>query len=363
MNWIAAILAIGVLIIVHESGHYVVARLCKMRVERFSIGFGPAIASWRSKKTGTQFQLAPIPFGGFVEIKGMNIVEEVDPADAEAYPNRPVWQRFLTIFAGPATNYLFATLLAFTLFNCAGMLTDENPHKIESVMSDAPAEGHLRAGDDIVAVDGQPLDGRAVIEALDGAGDRTVAVEVIRDGQHVTVEVHPTRGLLLEYALPHIRDPGTQAILLNAQVATAPRLGVLLQVPRQKVGIGTAAYQAIIYPARQTQVILTGLYEWYTGKAEGRVSSVVGITSEAKKAIEEGWISTLLFLMLLNVFLGLFNLFPLPALDGGRLVFLVYEMVTRRRANPKLEATIHMVGVLVLAVLLVVVTVNDCRHL
>src|SRR5689334_12443209 len=118
MTWIPAILAIGALIVVHEAGHYIVARLCGMRVERFSIGFGPAIPklSWRSKKTGTQFQIAPIPFGGFVEIKGMNILEEVDPADATAYPNRPAWQRFATIFAGPATNYLFAVVLAFILF-------------------------------------------------------------------------------------------------------------------------------------------------------------------------------------------------------------------------------------------------------
>src|SRR5690349_15403566 len=127
MEWIPAILAIGVLIVVHETGHYVVARLCGMRVEKFSIGFGPAIASWTSKKTGTKFQLAPIPFGGFVEIKGMNILEEVDANDATAYPNRPAWQRFVTIFAGPATNYLFAVVLAFILFMGAGMLSDQDP--------------------------------------------------------------------------------------------------------------------------------------------------------------------------------------------------------------------------------------------
>ena len=86
MNYLGPILALGVLIIVHEAGHFFVARWCGMRVERFSIGFGPAIAKWRSKR-GSLFQLAPIPFGGFVEIKGMNIAEDVDPDDKEAYPN------------------------------------------------------------------------------------------------------------------------------------------------------------------------------------------------------------------------------------------------------------------------------------
>jgi len=93
------------------------------------------------------------------------------------------------------------------------------------------------------------------------------------------------------------------------------------------------------------------------------MSSVVGITQEVKKAIEVGWIEALALLMILNVYLGLFNLFPLPALDGGRLVFLTYEMVTRRRANPKLEATVHMIGVLLLVVLLVVGTYGDCSRL
>ena len=89
MDWPLAILALGFLIVVHEGGHYFVARWCKMRIERFSIGFGPGILKRKSKKTGTTFQLAPIPFGGFVEIRGMNIAEDVDPEDKHAYPNRP----------------------------------------------------------------------------------------------------------------------------------------------------------------------------------------------------------------------------------------------------------------------------------
>src|SRR3954469_15508095 len=104
---VGAILALGFLIMVHEAGHLIVARWCGMKVERFSIGFGPGILRWKSKK-GTIYQLAPIPFGGFVEITGMNLAEDVDPDDPLAYPNRPVWQRMATIFAGPFTNVLAA---------------------------------------------------------------------------------------------------------------------------------------------------------------------------------------------------------------------------------------------------------------
>src|SRR5688572_6859357 len=116
---VGAIIAIGLLIIVHEAGHYVVARWCKMRVDRFSLGFGPALVKWRRGET--DFTIGPIPFGGFVQIAGMTLADDIDAEDERAYPNRPVWQRFLTIFAGPATNYLFAIVLAFGLVAIGGV--------------------------------------------------------------------------------------------------------------------------------------------------------------------------------------------------------------------------------------------------
>src|SRR5215467_13855726 len=125
-----------------------------MRIERFSVGFGPGILKRKSKKTGTTFQLAPIPFGGFVEIKGMNIAEDVDPNDKFAYPNRPAWQRFITIFAGPATNYLSAIVLALALFTCHGVRSDWRWFGVADVKEGYDAKGKLEVGDRIVAVDG-----------------------------------------------------------------------------------------------------------------------------------------------------------------------------------------------------------------
>jgi regulator of sigma E protease len=343
MNWIPAILAIGALIVVHEAGHYVVARLCGMRVERFSIGFGPAILSWRSPKTGTKFQLAPIPFGGFVEIKGMNILEEIDPADRSAYPNRPAWQRFATIFAGPATNYLFAVVLAFVLFAVAGQQDRRAPDIVGKTQAGYAAHGELEPGDRVVAVDGEPLDlGRSLTSYFRPDPERERVLTIERSGQTLQVPLQPRY------------DPETKNYRIG--IEWRPR-------PRVDVGVGAAAKDAIAYPVVQTQAILSGLHDWIFGDAKGEMRSVVGITQIVAETIEEGWVDALLLLMLLNVYLGLFNLFPLPALDGGRLVFLTYEMVTRRRANPKLEATIHMIGVLALVVLLVVVTFNDVRRL
>ena len=120
--------------------------------------------------------------------------------------------------------------------------------------------------------------------------------------------------------------------------------------------------RALKYPVDQTKNIVRGLYQIVTGKEKADVGSVVRITDEFKQAFEVSFERGIQLLMMLSVYLGLFNLFPLPALDGGRLVFLGYEMVTRRRANPKIEAMIHMGGILVLGVILILVTIKDCRH-
>src|SRR5262249_55786823 len=136
-----------------EGGHYFVARWCKMRIERFSVGFGPGILKRKSKTTGTTFQLAPIPFGGFVEIKGMNIAEEVDPDDKFAYPNRPAWQRFVTIFAGPATNYVSAIVIAFALYTCHGEHSTERWYGVDEVLPSFDAVGKLEPGDRILQID------------------------------------------------------------------------------------------------------------------------------------------------------------------------------------------------------------------
>ena len=142
-------------------------------------------------------------------------------------------------------------------------------------------------------------------------------------------------------------------------------LGIALYTHRERVDVGVVQglKHAFAYPVWQTEAIGTGLYEIVTGKQKGEFAGPVGIATMAKKQFDRGWIEVFLFLMMLNVYLGLFNLLPLPALDGGRLVFLVYEMTTRRRANPKIEATVHMVGIMALLLVMVLVTYKDIAKL
>jgi regulator of sigma E protease len=357
--WGLAILALGFLIVVHEGGHYFAARWCGMRIERFSIGFGPGILKRKSKKTGTVFQIAPIPFGGFVEIQGMNIAEEVDPEDKYAYPNRPTWQRFLTIFAGPATNYLSAILLAFTLYTCHGMNGDTY-HVVEA-KAGYDAVGKLFAGDHIVAVDGQHVSGatKELSELINTKGGKAVTLTVRRptnqtdsDGnlveQELQVGVQPMP--LKDDDGKIVKDKNDKPIYL---------LGVGQEQDVVQVSVFTAAGAALQFPIDQTKLIVGGLYDIITGRESADPGGPKRIVSEFRKAFESGFVRGIQLLMMLSVYLGLFNLFPLPALDGGRLVFLGYELVTRRRANPKIEATVHMAGIMVLGIVMILVTLHD----
>jgi regulator of sigma E protease len=343
-----AIAALGFLIVVHEGGHYFVARWCGMRIERFSIGFGPGILKKTSKKTGTVFQIAPIPFGGFVEIRGMNIAEDVDPDDKAAYPNRPAWQRFVTIFAGPATNYLSAIVIVFVLYACHGMSSTEKWYGVSEVLPTYDAVGKLEPGDRILAVDHVHIlasSGDSLIEKVNARQGAPVTLTVLRDGKQLDVAIQPKLN-------DKAKDkPGSPKFLLGI----VPEL----QSDVVSVGLGTAAVNALEYPVDKTRMIGSFLLKIITGAEEADPGGPKRMVDEFRKAFKVGFVKGIELLALLSVYLGLFNLFPLPALDGGRLVFLTYELVTRRRANPKIEAMIHMGGIMVLGVVMVLVTLHD----
>jgi regulator of sigma E protease len=362
--YLASLLSLAFLIIVHEAGHFFVARWCGMRIERFSIGFGPGILKRTSKKTGTVFQIAPIPFGGFVEIRGMNIAEDIDPDDKHAYPNRPAWQRFVTIFAGPATNYLAAIVLCFGLYTCHGHNSSWAWHEVASVKDGFDAQGKLQVGDRIIATDGVPILARGEYVAPDGthyvadALTRRVnekkgaplTVTVLRNGQKVDVTITPKIAFLLRSEAP-VTSWTTPTYLLGIAPVESPDV--------LNLGLLADAKDALIYPVEQTKVIAGGLYDIVRGREEADPGGPKRIFDEFAKAWKLGGLTGIRLLMMLSVYLGMFNLLPIPALDGGRLVFLTYELVTRRRANPKIEAMVHMAGIMVLGVVMILVTLRD----
>lgn len=367
MYYLLAIAALGFLIVVHEGGHYFVARWCQMRIERFSIGFGPGILKKTSKKTGTTFQLAPIPFGGFVEIRGMNIAEDVDPDDKQAYPNRPAWQRFVTIFAGPATNYLSAIVLAMALYMCHGA-DQAHWYGVGEVKQGYDAQGKLEPGDRLLEVNHVPLfldSGPGLVERVTSAKGAPLTLKIARHGVTMDVTIQPQ----LDYDRRPLNEIAKLAPSVAPQVAMIVknwpdpvwRIGVKPETQYLSVPVGTldAVGLAFTYPIDQTRAIGAGLYGIVFGDEKADPGGPKRMVEEFHRAFSAGLVPGIKLLMVLSVYLGLFNLFPLPALDGGRLVFLGYEMVTRRRANPKIEAMVHMAGIMVLGVLMILVTLHD----
>jgi regulator of sigma E protease len=339
MSILVAILGLALLIVLHEGGHFLVARLCGMRVERFSIGFGSPLVSF--KRGDTIYQIAPIPLGGFVQITGLNPHEEFDHNDPYVYPNRPRWMRLAVLVAGPGANYLTAVVLAIGLFIGYGKLTNTQTIDDVSANSAAQAAG-LQRGDVLLTGNGKAVSIKYQIS------------EVIKEGQGKPVEVKVRRGQeVLTYNITPRLDPGSGAY----------RIGVTLGQLRQPVGPFTAIKEAVVLPFTQSLMFLEGIWKMITGAEKASLSGPVGIARELAKRADQGMIEFVNLMMALSIYLGLFNLLPLPALDGGRALFLGVNALRRRDLNAKTEATVHMVGLVLLLGVFVVVTFKDIKDI
>ena len=339
LSFVLAIFGLALLIVLHEGGHFLVARLCGMRVERFSVGFGPPLASF--KRGGTIFQVAPIPLGGFVQITGLNPSEEFDKSDPMVYPNRPRWMRLLTVVAGPAANYLTAIVLVFVVLMAYG--TTPKTQQIDDAVTNRPAAAAgLKAGDVLVEANGQKVDADHLIsEVIKASQGAPVNIKVLRSGQPMEFSVKP--------------DLNKGVYQVGIQIGP--------HGDRTPASIGVAAKEAVVYPYYASVDILDGLYNMIRGKVSAELSGPVGITQQIAKAASKGMVYFLSMLAMLSVYLGLFNLLPLPALDGGRAVFLGLESILRKRVDPRIEAAVHTAGFVLLMGVLLVVSWKDIRNL
>ncbi len=341
MSYLYAILGLGVLIMVHEMGHMLVARHFGMRVDRFSVGFGPALGRWYGKQT--VYQVALIPLGGFVQIAGMNPHEELPEGDPGSYANKPAHARFLTILAGPLVNYLFAILIMAGVFLTMGL-----PHwkqLVGTVLPGAPAaEGGMQSGDVIISIDGKPTPSIPdVLEGIGKSGGRHLVIKVQRGGKDEELTITPAKQKEGGYKIG---------------------IGFAQKLSFSPLAPGRALLLSLYYPVSESQKALSGLGKVISGRVSTKhVGGPLEIVRQLKMSFEEGIIMTIIFLGMLNVYLGLFNLLPVPALDGGRLVFLLFTLVTRRPVNQRIENTVHTAGFVILMGLIVLLTYRDAARL
>jgi regulator of sigma E protease len=336
--YLIAILGLAVLMVVHEGGHYVAARGFGMRVMRFSIGFGPTIWRHKPKDSPTVYQVALIPFLAYVQIAGMNPYEEIDPKDKGSYANASVLARIVTIAAGPLTNYFFASVLIFFGLLIGGReLADETSMRVAVEAGPAQAAG-MQTGDRVLTVNGEAIgDWIRLKKAVSSHPGEPVDITVVRGSEtlHLTVTPRPVGD----------KDAGLIRV-------TPPRQVVA-------VGFGDAAKISVIAPPMFVYENAVAIGRVISGKEKLQVNGPVGIVKETAKQAKIGTGVLLQFLGMLSAYLGAFNLLPFPALDGGRLIFLVAEAVSRRKADAKIEARVHAVGLLMLLTLIAFVTYAD----
>jgi regulator of sigma E protease len=337
MNLLIAIFAVGLLIALHEAGHFALARSTGMKVLKYSIGFFVPLLSWRSAKSGTVYQVGALPLGGFVQVKGMNPFEEGAFEDPESYQNKTTWRRILVIVAGPLANLLIAWLLFFCLY-MVGQPEHINEPLIGRVVEDNPAAmAGIQAGDRILAINGEQV---------------TTWTDLAKQ-----INAHPGDEVTLLIA----RGPAN----FSLTVTPKDRDGIGL------IGIGQATKNITLEPGAafvaagaKCAALVSGTVNAIGSLLGGGGQNMqavgpVGIIRMAAATLESGVREFLALVAYLSVMFFLFNLLPVPALDGGRLLFLLYEAVSRRRVNPKFDVVINTIGLIVLLGLFLVITVKE----
>jgi regulator of sigma E protease len=335
---LVAVLGLAVLMVVHEGGHFLAARRFGMRVVRFSIGFGPTLWKHKPKDSPTIYQVAVIPFLAYVQIAGMNPFEESDAKDTGSYANASLWARIVTIAAGPLTNYFFASVLIFFGLLIGGKdVADETSMRVEVEGGPAQVAG-IVTGDKIDQVAGAPVHNWDELrKSVSSHPGEAIDIVIEHDGQVVHKTVTPGAKGDKDEGLIHVRLP----------------------THKEPVGVGEALRVSIVAPPKFIYENVLAIGRVISGKEKLQVNGPVGIVRETARQAKLGPGEFLWFLGMLSAYLGAFNLLPFPALDGGRLLFLGAEAVSRRKPDAKIEARVHAVGLLMLLTLIAFVTYAD----
>lgn len=324
------ILGLAALIFIHELGHFLAARLLKVEVEEFGIGFPPRLVKLFEHK-GTEFTLNWIPLGGFVRPKGEN-----DPSIPGGLAAASPWVRLGVLFAGPVMNILVGILLGAWLFYSLGDPIQEKVI-ISEVAPGSPAEqAGLLPGDLFVSVDDQPVTDVTMLQTTIAEHlEKTVTIVVQRGEELVTVQL-----------VPRVNPPEGQGAM-----------GVALTNPTQPISLATASYRGIYAAYQNVRGILMLPVRLMSGDAspqEGRLVGYKGMFDIYQRIQSPLW-----FFMMISISLGIMNLLPIPALDGGRILLTLPEIIIRRRVPMRYENAIHLIGFTLLILLLIYINLQD----
>lgn len=340
---IFAILIFSIVVIFHELGHFLLAKANGIRVNEFSLGLGPTIVGFT--KGETKYSIKLLPFGGACAMEG----EDEESDDGKAFGNKSVWARISVVFAGPFFNFIMAFIFSAIIIGVVGY---DAPVIGNVAPGYAAYEAGMKEGDEITSIDGHSIHLFREIQLygfLNTDGHET-EITYKRNGEKNTIKVKPTWSekdgrFLFGFA----SSPNTDANVIDAF----------------KNGFFEVRYW-IRYTIESVKLLVTG------GVSVNELSGPVGIVKNIGNTYDEsvekyGFVSALLNMLnwaiLLSANLGVMNLLPLPALDGGRLVFLIIEAIRRKKIDQNKEAYVHLFGIIILLGLMVLVMFNDIRKI
>jgi regulator of sigma E protease len=343
--WILVV--ISVLVFVHELGHFSVARWLGVTVHQFSIGFGPKLLSkyWK----GTTWSISAIPLGGYVQMKGQ---EDLDPAktstDLDSYSMLNPYQKIAILLAGPLANFL----LAFVLYFAVGMMEhNEIANKVGKVQDGMPAQiAGLKAGDEIVRINGKDIviweDLKNIISDSNGPLKIYIKREGVIRGFTINPKIATTKNIFGEE-------------VQRKMIGISP--GEVKKIQYNLIDSVTYAYDKTVWAStlifQSVQKLITGAV------SHTEIGGVISIGKVISDASDTGIVSILIIAALISVNLGVLNLLPIPALDGGHIMFNIYEIITKRAPSPKALINLTIVGWVVLLGLMTLGIYNDINRL
>lgn len=345
-----AILLLGILIMVHEYGHFISARMCGIPVKEFSIGFGPKLVSWKSKKHDTLFKISAIPLGGYCMYYGelasdgdnKNDEERVSPDDPRYYYGHNVWKRIFTVIAGPLMNIIFAFVVAVVFMFAYGSKVEGL--NIAQIQPNSPAEiAGFEIGDKLISINGESLDtgeADAVTKLISKVAEPDTALDfvVVREGEELNIACTPK----------YLESESRFVIGVNVGIIRS----------RSAADVFPEAWK---YCVDSSKLIASALGKLFTtGEGFESTSGPVGVIQQVSQLTQIGGLAALLNLaIIISINLGLVNLLPIPGLDGARLIFMLIEALRGKPVNQKVEAYIHTAGYILLFGLMIFLTFRD----
>lgn len=327
---ILAIILFCVMIFPHELGHYIAAKRLGVKVNEFAFGMGPVI--WKKQKGETLHSIRLFPIGGFCSMEG----EDEDSDEPRAFNNKKPWQKIIILAAGSFMNVLCAILIMSIVVGVLGFTTTT----IDTVSEGSPAEtAEIMAGDEITAIDGQPIEAWTdVSAAIASAEGGQIIMTVQRDGRTLEAAVTPEQ-----------TQDGAYLIGITSRVSHNP-------------------FRAVAEGAKSTWNITASMFQTlsqlFTGQlGADSLSGPVGMVQMVSQTTQYGWWYYGFLTALICINLAIINMLPLPALDGGRIIFVIISMITGRPVSQKVEGTVHFVGIMLLFGLMAYVTFNDITRI